>query len=520
MISITPTTLVLHRNPSFFFFFPSTTTRPNPTYPSFFTVRSSSSSSASSTSLQELEKEQGELRSELYASAPFLPIKSAKRVILVRHGQSTWNEEGRIQGSSDFSVLTKKGEAQAETSRQMLIDDSFDACFSSPLIRSKRTAEIIWGSRETELITDSDLREIDLYSFQGLLKHEGKAKFGPAFRQWQVDAANFNIDGHYPVRELWARARSCWTRILLHESRSVLVVAHNAVNQALVATAIGLGTEYFRILLQSNCGVSVLDFTPQPEGRSPFICLNRLNQTPNSPIAAGSSGGRKTSNRIILACHGYTQSNPEASTSGDLPMNMLGIIQSQKTAELLLDLKVSSIISSPKKACFETAMAISRLQEAADCLGADCVPRYVEMKQIEYLDVENILQQSNRDATEVSSLPPGWLNKYEDRITSAVWNQSEKAWQSLLGELSAESEPSKTVVVVGHPAIHIALMGHCLNLTKEWMGSFHLDAGSISVLDFPDGPSGRGVIRCINYTAHLGRWSIPITRSTVDDEEF
>ncbi|KAK4607676.1 hypothetical protein RGQ29_001482 [Quercus rubra] len=361
MISITPTTLVLHRNPSFFFFFPSTTTRPNPTYPSFFTVRSSSSSSASSTSLQELEKEQGELRSELYASAPFLPIKSAKRVILVRHGQSTWNEEGRIQGSSDFSVLTKKGEAQAETSRQMLIDDSFDACFSSPLIRSKRTAEIIWGSRETELITDSDLREIDLYSFQGLLKHEGKAKFGPAFRQWQVDAANFNIDGHYPVRELWARARSCWTRILLHESRSVLVVAHNAVNQALVATAIGLGTEYFRILLQSNCGVSVLDFTPQPEGRSPFICLNRLNQTPNSPIAAGSSGGRKTSNRIILACHGYTQSNPEASTSGDLPMNMLGIIQSQKTAELLLDLKVSSIISSPKKACFETAMAISRI---------------------------------------------------------------------------------------------------------------------------------------------------------------
>lgn len=125
-----------------------------------------------------------------------------------------------------------------------------------------------------------------------------------------------------------------------------------------------------------------------------------------------------------------------------------------------------------------------------------------------------------QDATEVSALPPGWLNKYEDRITSAVWNQSEKAWQSLLGELSAESEPSKTIVVVGHPAIHIALMVHCLNLTKEWMGSFHLDAGSISVLDFPDGPSGRGVIRCINYTAHLGRWSIPITRSTVDDDEF
>lgn len=50
---------------------------------------------------------------------------------------------------------------------------------------------------------------------------------------------NFNIDGHYPVRELWERARNCWSRILAHEGRSVLVVAHNAVNQALVATAIG-----------------------------------------------------------------------------------------------------------------------------------------------------------------------------------------------------------------------------------------------------------------------------------------
>ncbi|KAK9266408.1 hypothetical protein L1049_025265 [Liquidambar formosana] len=522
MVSVTPPLafhdrLLLHKSPNPRFF--HTRTRPNPC--SFFTIRSSSS-------LQEIEKPQGsseerELSSELYASTPFPPIRAAKRVVLVRHGQSTWNEEGRIQGSSNFSVLTQKGEAQAETSRQMLFDDSFDICFTSPLIRSKRTAEIIWGARKEDMIMESDLREIDLYSFQGLLKHEGKAKFGAAYRQWQIDAANFIIDGHYPVRELWARARSCWTKILAHESRSVLVVAHNAVNQALVATAIGLGTEYFRILLQSNCGVTVLDFSPRAEGGSPYICLNRLNQTPSSPVAAGSSGGRKACKRIILVCHGFSQSNTEASFPSfwDRPMNMLGVIQSQKTAELLLDLNVSSILSSPKSPCVETAMAISRVQEAADCLGAaDCVPRYVETKQMQDLDVENIFRQSNKDAAEVPSLQPGWLNEYEDEVMTALWDQSGKAWQSLLDELSEESKPEKIAVVVGHPAVHIALMGHCLNLTKEWMGSFHLDAGSISVIDFPDGVAGRGVIRCINYTAHLGRWSIPITRSGLDDEEF
>ncbi len=51
---------------------------------------------------------------------PLPPIKEPKRVIMVRHGQSTWNAEGRIQGSSNASVLTKKGESQAETTRQMV----------------------------------------------------------------------------------------------------------------------------------------------------------------------------------------------------------------------------------------------------------------------------------------------------------------------------------------------------------------------------------------------------------------
>ena len=50
-----------------------------------------------------------------------LPLVTAPlRVVLVRHGQSTWNASGRIQGSSDFAVLTPKGEAQADTTRQMV----------------------------------------------------------------------------------------------------------------------------------------------------------------------------------------------------------------------------------------------------------------------------------------------------------------------------------------------------------------------------------------------------------------
>lgn len=468
-----------------------------------------------------VEAEERESRSEPAASSMVFPaIKAAKRVVLVRHGQSTWNAEGRIQGSSNVSVLTPKGEAQAETSRQMLLDESFDVCFTSPLARSKRTAEIIWGNRKEPMIPEFDLREIDLYSFQGLLKHEGKQKFGAAFYQWQVDAPNFIIDGHHPVSELWARARNCWDRILTHQSKSLLVVAHNAVNQALIATAIGLGTEYFRVLLQSNCGVSVLDFIPRAEGGSPYICLNRLNQTPNSPVAGGSSGGRKTSHRIVLVCYGSLQSPREAGISnpGDWPMNMLGIIQSQKTAELLLDLKVNTVVSSRRKASVEATKIITQVQEAADCLGVDCVPRYLDVKEIQELDVETMLDQSKEASIADTSFPPQ-LTRLGSRVLMDLWKQAGKVWQILLEELSNPSDQQKIVVAVGHPSLHIALLGHCLNLTQDWMGSFHLDEGSVSVIDFPDGPSVRGVVRCINYTAHLGRWSIPITKPTAEEED-
>lgn len=127
MLSVTPP-LHLHRN-STLFFFPSLPIRTRPPSPSG-PFRISRCSSGVQEVHESSSNERDQLGSELYASAPLPAVKAAKRVVLVRHGQSTWNEEGRIQGSSNFSVLTKKGEAQAQTSRQMLIDDAFDVCFT------------------------------------------------------------------------------------------------------------------------------------------------------------------------------------------------------------------------------------------------------------------------------------------------------------------------------------------------------------------------------------------------------
>eukprot|EP00271_Cylindrocystis_brebissonii_P015575 TRINITY_DN38507_c0_g1_i1.p1 TRINITY_DN38507_c0_g1~~TRINITY_DN38507_c0_g1_i1.p1 ORF type:complete len:603 (+),score=73.93 TRINITY_DN38507_c0_g1_i1:124-1932(+) len=487
--------------------------------------------------------------------APSLPnIDVAKRVVLVRHGESTWNATGRIQGSSDFSVLTAKGNDQAETSRLMLSADKFDVCFHSPLQRSARTAEIIWGARDAPMVPLHDLREIDLYSFQGLLKEEGKAKYGAQFSMWQKDAANFEIDKHYPVRELWERASSCWEDILSHPGgRSILVVAHNAVNQALVATATGLGPEYFRQLLQSNCGVSVLDFTPRRQQAGaehkqggPYVCLNRLNQTPSPPVgAAGASGaGRKAKDRVILLCHGATDSSTKKrfATSDAEDLNMLGIIQSRKTAELLLDVPVDTIITSPLPRARKTAEAIAEVQEGAHCLTEEeCEMRYVDV--VELAELRDFSWGAWRGMLR-KEIAQGQQQRLEDTLLlsspidageslSSMWERAGAAWQAILERVAQREETEnedptsaqasgKTVVVVGHPMVFAAMLGHCLGLSQiACLGSFLLDAGSLNVIDFPDGPlEGKGIVRCLNYTAHLGRWAVPVTRSaTVGDDD-
>ena len=66
----------------------------------------------------------------------------AIRVIIVRHGESTYNVEGRVQGHCDKSRLTPKGEAMASSVGVALKNIPIDVIYSSPLNRAHRTAEL------------------------------------------------------------------------------------------------------------------------------------------------------------------------------------------------------------------------------------------------------------------------------------------------------------------------------------------------------------------------------------------
>ncbi|MDE7059311.1 MAG: histidine phosphatase family protein, partial [Lachnospiraceae bacterium] len=80
-------------------------------------------------------------------------------IYLIRHGETDYNKGRRLQGVTDIP-LNERGIALAEQTARELLEIRFDKIFTSPLVRAKKTAEIIRGERKIPIIVTDGLREI------------------------------------------------------------------------------------------------------------------------------------------------------------------------------------------------------------------------------------------------------------------------------------------------------------------------------------------------------------------------
>lgn len=410
----------------------------------------------------------------------------------------------------------------------------------SPLRRARQTAAHIWplaaGGRPDPaapgdalqgaggaVVTLDSLREIDLYAFQGLLKAEGEERYGTQYSKWKKEAENFEIDGHFPVRELWARAAAAWDEILADArgrgARSVLVVAHNAVIQALVADALKLDECYFRRLLQSNCGVTVVDFVG---GSSGGVRVDRLNQTPAPPIARVASGaGRKALGRVVLCQHAATTLSQcgRGDAGGvllgalDARLSEAGRAQAQALGAALADVGVAKVLMSPRMAARETAAAIAvEAVQGGKVELAEAPSLFFDMAHAGNGDVVGGAHgPANPVDFALASL--GSIDKPAQLSAPAspqLWEAAGEAYHELRAAAAAAGE--SVVVAVTHPALTVALTCRALGLPPAAATAMRVDAGSMTVLDFPDGVECTPVLRAHNYTAHLGSWAVPVTR--------
>ncbi|GJD22381.1 hypothetical protein RIVM261_073370 [Rivularia sp. IAM M-261] len=199
----------------------------------------------------------------------------ATRVILVRHGQSTYNSLGLYQGCSDESVLTELGYSDARKTGNFLKGLKFDAMYTSSLQRAQQTAKEILGvmapSLNFESICASELlRETDLPAWQGKAFQYVKENFPQEYRTWKqfphefrMEIPNQNTYIH-PALDLYDRVHKFWRQVLpRHVGETILLVVHGGTNRALISTALGITPDRYHCIQQSNCGISVLNF---PDG--------------------------------------------------------------------------------------------------------------------------------------------------------------------------------------------------------------------------------------------------------------
>lgn len=292
-------------------------------------------------------------------------------VTLVRHGQSTWNARNRVQGSSDFSVLTEKGISQAQESAQVLsqlLQEQRDlSVYVSPLKRARQTADIILQGYSKEVVDGMcvipSLREIDLYSFQGMDKYSTRAANSKEYAEWKSHPAEFEIDGHAPVRELWYRASLAWQKILAAESDHCLVVAHNAVNQALICTALGLPPSMFRRIQQSNASFSQLQFTHDD------VRVQCINSFP--VVSMMEKEITKSHYKLVLVCGGTNDSSSILSRIKDVDTMLPCMVAVGTPGEQVVDVMTAleaSLSSSAQSGIVAIADA-----EACDEIVRRCV---------------------------------------------------------------------------------------------------------------------------------------------------
>ena len=193
-------------------------------------------------------------------------------IILVRHGRTAWNREGRFQGWSDMP-LDGEGEAQAESIARRLVHRPLDAIHSSDLARALATAQIIGARHRCPLSVDPRLRELSFGEWEGMTYSEIAATRPDLLRAWQRDPSQHAPPGGETLAELADRVESVWRALTAASGgQTIAVVAHGGPLQMLICLALELPLERFR------------RFQLQPGSLSEFavhsaeVFINRLNE--------------------------------------------------------------------------------------------------------------------------------------------------------------------------------------------------------------------------------------------------
>jgi probable phosphoglycerate mutase len=181
-------------------------------------------------------------------------------IILIRHGETAWNAERRLQGHLDIP-LNAEGERQAKLLAEALAPESIDLVAASDLQRARQTAQAVATTRNLPVHSEAGLRERCYGGFEGLLYSEIEQRFPVEFAAWQ----GRDVDGVLPpgkncgetFRAFYTRATDAILALAhAHPGRTIAMVAHGGVLECAYRMALGLSLETPRDFKVFNASIN------------------------------------------------------------------------------------------------------------------------------------------------------------------------------------------------------------------------------------------------------------------------
>ena len=178
-------------------------------------------------------------------------IEADRTLVLIRHGQTNWNEEGRFQGRLDVP-MNALGRRQAFAVKSHLAGIPFDHAYSSPLHRASETARVI--TREVPIFKDPRLSEIHHGCWQGRTQREIALRWPNQWEQWREQPC-FTPPGGEPPDLVQRRVEGflCSMR-----GTNILCVSHGVIIQMFLSVLLGGSPDHLNV--PSNGSIHIFYF--------------------------------------------------------------------------------------------------------------------------------------------------------------------------------------------------------------------------------------------------------------------
>jgi phosphoserine phosphatase len=180
-------------------------------------------------------------------------------LILVRHGETPWNRERKVQGITDME-LNATGRHQARQLALSLKDHEIRRIYSSPLKRAYETAEAVNQFHDVPIQRRNGLMEMDSGDLGGLTMQELMAAENDFLERWMADPATIKMPHGESFIEVQERAWMALSDIIM-QPENVLVVSHNFTIAAILCKIKGKDLSHFKSSCVGTASKTIVRFT-------------------------------------------------------------------------------------------------------------------------------------------------------------------------------------------------------------------------------------------------------------------